>query len=196
MDELATLSKTEINSLKSIFSKINVKVRHPYGRKAITTPRRASFYGSTNNLEFLTDSTGSVRWLCFELTDKINWDYKNDFNIDDIWRQAYSLYLNGFDFELTPTEIKENEERNREFYVRTTEHELIDKYFSPGNSDNYTLFFTATDIQDYLSEAHPKLKFSSINIGKALKVLGFERVSKRTEHKTYPVKGYFLIKRE
>lgn len=40
MDELATQSKAEINSLKSFISKDKVNVRPPYGKKAITMPRR------------------------------------------------------------------------------------------------------------------------------------------------------------
>lgn len=44
-------------------------------------PKRASIWGSTNKAEFLTDVTGSVRWLCFRVRE-INWDYKKHFDID------------------------------------------------------------------------------------------------------------------
>ena len=64
---------------------------------------------STNKDEFLTDETGSVRWLCFELIGKMNFTYKDKININDIWRQAYSLYKSGFAYQLTPEEIEENE---------------------------------------------------------------------------------------
>jgi len=51
--------------------------------------------------EFLTDSTGSVRWLCFKI-HSINHDYNNyitgvqEVNIDDGWSQAYALYRAGY----------------------------------------------------------------------------------------------------
>lgn len=46
-DELAVLTKSDINSLKSLFSATNVKVRLPYARKAETQRRICSFLGST-----------------------------------------------------------------------------------------------------------------------------------------------------
>ena len=65
LDELATFSRIEINALKSILSKSFVKERHPFERKAKKLPRRASFIGSTNMTEFLSDPTGNVRWIPF-----------------------------------------------------------------------------------------------------------------------------------
>ena len=49
LDELATFSKVEINSLKSILSKSFIKERHPFERKAKKLSRRASFIGSTKH---------------------------------------------------------------------------------------------------------------------------------------------------
>ncbi|MBI5541378.1 MAG: toprim domain-containing protein, partial [Bacteroidia bacterium] len=121
MDELATLSRAEINSLKSMFSKETIKIRRPYDKSPTSASRRASFFGSTNKAEFLTDETGSVRWLCFELTGRINWDYKKDLSVDDIWRQAYTLYKQGFKYELTADEIKVNDEANQQYQITTPE---------------------------------------------------------------------------
>lgn len=190
MDELATLSRAEINTLKSMFSKETIKVRRPYDKTATSVPRRASFFGSTNKAEFLTDETGSVRWLCFELTDRINWDYKNDLNIDDIWRQAYSLYKSGFKYELTPDEIQANELANRQYQVTTPEIELIQKNYAPGTKEQHDAFFQATDFLNNLTEKYPTSRLNLNNIGKALKILGFERTTKRSDK--YPVKGYYL----
>jgi len=189
MDELATLSRAEINSLKSLFSKETIKARRPYDKNATSAPRRASFFGSTNKSEFLNDETGSVRWLCFELNGKINWNYKTDINIDDIWRQAYSLFKNGFAYELTPDEIKENEHINQAFQVNTVELELIQKHFEPGTDDDW--FLTSSDIKGKLNEIYPLEKTNINNIGKALKILGFIRISKRTGS-NFPVKGYYV----
>jgi len=61
------------------------------------------------------------------LTGKINWDYSKDINIDDVWRQAYSLYKSGFKYELTAEEIRENELANRQYQVTTVEMEWIQK---------------------------------------------------------------------
>jgi len=190
MDELATLSRAEINMLKSMFSKETIKIRRPYDKNATSAPRRASFFGSTNKAEFLSDETGSVRWLCFELTGRINWDYTRDIQIDDIWRQAYSLYKSGFKYELSFDEIRENELANQQYQVTTTEIELIQKNYTPGNKEKHDAFYQATDFLNYLTEKYPNTRMNSNNIGKALKILGFERISKRNDK--YPIKGYFI----
>lgn len=198
MDELATLSKAEINSLKSVLSKDVVKIRRPYDRTPSFAPRRASLFGSTNKTEFLNDETGNVRWLCFELKSKINWDYKKDLNIDDIWRQAYTLYLSGFNYELTPNEITENELANRNFMVRTLEMELIQKYYEVGSKDDSkSNFLTSSDIVENFKLLGITGATNVNNIGKALKVLGYKKESVRN-HKgnAYPIKGYYVINKE
>ena len=100
LDELSSLDKAEINALKSLFSRQAVKVRHPFGRRVKRSMRRASFIGSTNSMEFLNDETGSVRWLCFELLG-IDWAYRHEVNMDDVYAQAYALFKSDeFDYTL------------------------------------------------------------------------------------------------
>ena len=81
LDELSSLAKKEINTLKSYFSKDQINERLPYDRKNTILPRISSFIGSTNRDTFLDDETGSVRWLCFQITG-INWNYRQEINID------------------------------------------------------------------------------------------------------------------
>lgn len=189
LDELALFSKAQIDMVKSIFSQEMVKVRHPYERKAKSQPRISNFFGSTNQMEFLTDETGNVRWLCFEI-EQIDWSYTK-ISIGNVWSQAFTLYKNGFQYQLTVEDIEENEKMNKQFMVSTKEMELIMKYFYPATKEKHDLFATATDIIEYLqSKASITYHLSESKIGKALKVLGFERETKFNGR--YSVKGYFL----
>lgn len=191
LDELATLSKVEINHLKSVFSKVNVKIRRPYERRTVIVPRRASFFGSTNNGEFLTDYTGSVRWLCFEI-DEIDWSYNSEIEIDMIWSQAYFLWKSNFKYELSQDEIKENEIANKRFHVTTPEMEIIQKYIEPGVKGDDE-FMTASEVQEYISHFYTSnIKITHIGIGMALRKLGF--VQEQQYRKPYQVKGYFIKK--
>ncbi|WP_084220400.1 VapE domain-containing protein [Asinibacterium sp. OR53] len=192
LDELATLSKVEINALKSFISKDKISVRLPYAKRSTTQPRRANFIGSTNNDEFLVDETGNVRWQCFEVAGIINFAYMKDININDIWRQAYTLYKSGFQYQLTAEELKENEKANSKHLISSSEIELIDKYFQSA-SRNEGEFKTATDILDFLALRHPAIKLNDRKIGKAMKILGFEKISNYTAEKKHSVKGYFVI---
>ena len=192
LDELSTLSKFELNHLKSLFSKDSVRIRHPFARKSQTDPRRASFVGSTTEDTFLTDTTGSVRWLCFEIV-KITWDY-DKIPVDKAWSQAYVLYKSGFKFQLTPDELKENNTRNQKFQQIPIEYDYIQKYLLPGNELDGDIFQTPTEIRAYIvSKADYKADIRSTEkIGRILVQLGFKRVSKRIEGNEYPTWGYIV----
>ncbi len=183
MDELAALSKKEINQLKSLFSKDQINDRLPYDSKNSIIPRVASFIGSTNMSTFLHDETGSVRWLCFVIED-IDWSYKSDFDIDKLWSQAFALSDNtSFVAELTRDDIVKNELRNDKFQFLTSERESLLKFIensSPNNGD----FRTATEITTYLN-SHTGLKLNKINIGKALKACNYVRVKLKDQYGYY-----------
>jgi len=191
LDELASLSKYEINQLKSSFSKDKVKIRRPFEKKATTSPRRASFIGSTNKAEFLTDETGSVRWLCFEIIE-IDWDYKTKINIDSVWAQAYFLYKENFKYNLSFDDIKTNDQANRKFQKQTPEMELISAKYEPATALNHDKFITPFELSNILhGENSTNYKFTSENVGKALVQLGFERAQKRING-SYPTSGYYI----
>jgi len=185
LDELSSMYKKEINSLKSMFSKDKVNARLPYDRKSSILNRICSFIGSTNLSEFLTDETGSVRWLCFEL-DSIEWRYKSDIDINDIWREAFTLHLEDFDCSLTRDEIEENEKRNQNYQQRSIEFEALQKLFSVPDLFDDGEFFTATDVVQLIS-THTALKVNRTMIGRAITALGFPKARESDRH------GYRMI---
>ncbi|MDR6561284.1 MULTISPECIES: VapE domain-containing protein [unclassified Arcicella] len=192
LDELSTLHKSEINALKSYFSKASINVRLPYDAKNSNIFRRASFIGSTNLAQFLTDETGSVRWLCFTI-NSIDWNYSKEININDVWRQAYHLYLSGFKHDLTTEEIQENELRNAQFQLISIEEELVLRYLSIPKETNQVgvEFLQATEITTYLQISSGISKINNIQIGKILNKY-FKREKKVKEGmQRY---GYLVIK--
>ena len=190
LDELATLSKVELNTLKSMFSKDYIKIRKPYDKKPTVASRRANFIGSTNKTEFLTDETGSVRWLCFEI-EGIKWAYQKDIDINKVWSQAYSLLKSGFKYQLNEDEVNENEKVNKDFQITTPEIELIQQNYSPGTKEQHEIFYTASNLQHNLMKKYENnVKLNINNIGKALKILGFEKSQKFNG--AYQIKGYYI----
>lgn len=193
LDELALMGRSDLNSLKAYFSKTMINERLPWGKNATVILRRCSFIGSTNQNEFLSDETGSVRWLCFEI-DSIDWGYKTSIDIDKVYAQAYYLFKSGsFNYNLSNEEIRENEKRNKEFQVLTLERELIEKYLRNGLLAKG--FLTATDIMQKINEAtNNQLKINHVQIGKALKMIGFNRIKQKgvygynLEDKEYRIK--------
>jgi hypothetical protein len=189
LDELSSLAKHEINSLKALFSKDIINERLPYDRKATIIHRVASFIGSTNMAEFLTDETGSVRWLCFEIK-AIDWSYKKHVDINKCWAQAIGMIKEGIPAEMDHKEIEENESRNSKFQQRSTEAELIPNFLLPAKEiDQDAVFMTASDVLIYLS-LFTTIKLNRIAIGRAMPACGFHRVKESVSDRY----GYFVKK--
>lgn len=128
LDELDNLSKKNMSALKEIITKPSIKLRRPYGTVAETMPRRASFMGSINNLEFLTDLTGNRRFLCFHVLDINN---NHGVNLKHVYCQALSLFKSGFQYWMDASDIKEIEQYNSEFKSVPLEQEILERYYEP-----------------------------------------------------------------
>lgn len=189
IEEMDVFGRKDVNSIKSLISQKYVNERLPYGSKSELMHRICSFVGSTNRLEFLTDDTGSVRWITFDVMGQINWDYSKEFNVDDFWAEAYHIYTNKPDYnsDLTLAEIDENEKRNERYTVQTPEQEFILRFYE--HSDNIEDFRTATDI---LRELEPlRQRLSNVKIGSILTKYKYQRV----KHPKKQVYGYLAKKK-
>lgn len=186
LDELSILAKADINSLKAFISKTHINERLPYARKAEYLERICSFVGSTNKTDFLTDESGSVRWIIFEVTEKINFNYSLEIDIDKVWAQAYfnAYKREGFNPELTLADISENEKRNERFTQMTLEQEMVNKFYEP--SDNLEEFMTATEVMMDLSTQG--IRLNHLRIGRALSSFKFPRV----KHPQRQIYGYLI----
>jgi hypothetical protein len=63
LGELAGLSKAETNTIKQFVTRRVDRLRTPYGRVIEDFPRKTLFMASTNDNEYLKDTTGNRRWL-------------------------------------------------------------------------------------------------------------------------------------
>ena len=189
IDELSVMSKTDVNILKAFISKNTVNARLPYDRKSSLMYRTSSFCGSTNRSDFLTDETGSVRWIIFEVLE-IDFGYSKEININQVWAQAYhnAFERKNYNPELTAEDLVENEKRNEKFKQITLEQEILISHFE--KSENKNDFLTATEIMLAMSNALG-VRMNNVKIGKALTALNFERI----KHSKKQVYGY-LIKRK
>jgi predicted P-loop ATPase len=189
LEELASLSNIDVNRLKSVISTATIKERKAYAKDAVEQPRRSNFFGSTNKTEFLTD-TENTRWLCFNLLS-INWGYKKNLNINDVWTQAFALYNDpDFNDQLTASEAVYRDSKNKDYEINDLEKELIKRHFEICKSHEGH-FYSNADILDTLQIDGGK-KLESRFIGKNMVQLGFERGVKKMNGHT--VRGYFCKK--
>jgi hypothetical protein len=186
LDELENLNRSEIGSLKEIITKTQIRMRKAYGHNNETMPRRASFAGSVNTAQFLNDSTGSRRFLCFELEGI---KYQHDVDINMAFSQALFLFKSGFRFWFDQEEIKSITENNEQYQLHSPEEELLLTWFEPCPKEEATLFLNASQIAAKLSDRTKlNLNDGTINkLGKALKKHNFIKISKKTGY-VYAVK--------
>jgi len=176
MDELENMNRSEIGAFKEIITKSAIRMRRAYGHHIEAFTRRASFMGSVNSSQFLTDSTGSRRFLCFEIL-AINYQHSVDIRL--VYSQAYDLFQQGFKFYFDKREIDDITQSNEQFQINTAEEELLLTYFQKIRLSEATNFLSAAQILNRITErAHVSISTSPgavIRLGKALKKFGFEK---------------------
>ena len=176
MDELENMNRTEIGAFKEIITKSAIRMRRAYGHHIEAFTRRASFMGSVNSSQFLTDSTGSRRFLCFEI---LCINYQHSVDLQMVYAQAYDLFQQGFKFYFDKDEINAISESNEQFQVNTVEEELLLTYFEKVALSEATVFLSASQILNRITErTHVNIATSPgavIRLGKALKKYSFEK---------------------
>ncbi|MES2851936.1 MAG: VapE domain-containing protein [Bacteroidota bacterium] len=177
LDELENLNRSEIGSLKEIITKTQIRMRRAYGHNNETMPRRASFAGSVNTAQFLNDSTGSRRFLCFEL-EGIQYQHKVDINM--AFSQALFLFKSDFRHWFDQEEIKSITLNNEQYQLHSPEEELLLTWFEPCEREKANSFLNASQIAAKLAEkAKINITDGTINkLGKALKKHNFIRLKK------------------
>jgi len=179
-DQLKALNKRDENELKNLITCPMVKYRMPYDKYVEEHPHLASFVASVNGNDFLTDPTGSRRFLPFEVLS-IDINRAKAISMDAVYTEAKALLNVGFRYWFDDDEIVKLYKESEEFQVQTAEMELLLRCFEKPTEDNPNCtYMTTTEIITYLGyyTHHP---LSLKHMGEALKRVGFEKVSKRRE---------------
>lgn len=196
MDELENMNRKDIGALKYLMTLGAIRLRRPYGHNQETLIRRSSFVGSVNTTEFLTDTTGSRRFLCFEVFIV---EYQHQVSIDQVYAQAYALFREGFQFFFDQSEIKQIQKHNEKYQFRYPEEELLLTHYRKPVEEESSLLLTASQIGTKLSiTGGIRIDAGSVmKIGKALAKHGFDHY-KRTGSKVYAVieKDFSVVDRE
>lgn len=98
--ELSAMRKAESESIKQFLSKQNDMFRASYGKRWEDHQRECAFFGTTNDAEFIRDSTGGRRFWPV-MTDELSRKYPNlweDFTEEirgQVWAEAKARYKAG-----------------------------------------------------------------------------------------------------
>ena len=173
-EELDVMRPSDVNTMKSVVTMPSVDERKPYGHYTEHMPHVASFCGTGNNVQFLSDETGNRRWLPF-IVESITSPRETPFDYEGIYAQAYALYRQGFRYYFTKAEEDVLKEHNRTFETPHPEQEAISKHFRlPGDNERGE-FYTATDILLAVGSS-PALRLNIGKVGSAMEALGFVKL--------------------
>ena len=186
-EELDTMRPAELNQLKAAVTMPSIDERAAYAHYHEHRKHIASFCGTGNNAQFLSDPTGNRRWLPFEVESIVS-PRDHPFHYEGIYAQALALYRSGFQYWFTKEEIQELNHHNRQFETPHLERELVSLYFRvPMESENGMFMTSARAIQIIGTGISQKL--SPTRVGLAFNELGFQRV------RYHGIRGYLVIQR-
>ncbi|SBW01621.1 conserved hypothetical protein [uncultured Dysgonomonas sp.] len=137
-DQLRALNKRDENELKNLITTPAVKYRRPYDTYIEEYSHLASFMASVNGNDFLTDPTGSRRFLPFEVI-RIDIDKALSINMDHVFSEIMYLYRQGVRYWFDDKEIEELHRLSSGFHVQTVEYEMLMQGFEkPDDTDSET----------------------------------------------------------
>lgn len=190
-NQLKALNKRDENELKNLITTPAVKYRRPYDVYIEEYSHLASFMASVNGNDFLTDPTGSRRFLPFEVI-AIDISLAQAINMDEVYSETMSLLESGFRYWFNDTEIEELHRQSSAFHVQTIEYEMLLQGFEqPTDSLATDCFMTTVQVMSYI-KGYTMLNLSEKRMGEALRKAGFERRSKRVGGN--PIYGWLIKK--
>ena len=175
IDEFDRYSDSRQPLMKYIISKGEVTAMKAYRSTFSTERRYASFIATTNCRHPLTDPTGSRRFVCAEVTGRI--DFTSPVDYAQLYAQLVYEIRNGAPRYLDEAATQRLMAANRP-YVRLTDlDDILQTMFRRPSDPTSAQELTATEITAAVRHEYPKLPSSKVTaktIGRALVSLGFE----------------------
>ena len=188
MDEFDRYSVRSMATLKNLMQLKKLNFRKSHRSYYSQLPRIASFIGTSNQKELLTDTTGSRRFLCVEVKGKIDCT-RPDY--DQLYAQLKAELLAGERYWFTSEEEQDIQQNNKMFYKHSPEEDVFFRCFRLPEEGEEGVLLSPTEIFCRLQKRFPAA-FRGSNasrMGKVLTALGVERIRTKygTSYRVIPV---------
>ncbi len=175
IQELAAVRAASIEKTKAFITETYDQLRPPYGRHFIKRGRRCVFGVTTNDGEYVQDSTGARRFwpVRVGVSGHINIDALRS-DRDALWAEARDAYLNGEQWWIKASEGGVAESLRDEQHARQSSDPwegVVQMYV-----DNHRDYVSTSELLRALAiEPGKQSPGDSVRIGKILAALGWER---------------------
>ena len=161
IDEFDQINANQQGFLKHLLQKPVANLRKPYGSTIQEMRRYASFIGTSNLKDLLTDPSGSRRFICIEVTGPIQTNVT--INYHQLYAQAMHDIMKGERYWLDDTDEAIVKEYNREFERVDPLEELFLCHFRGAEESEEGEWLTAMQIfNDLQQKTRDKLAINRI----------------------------------
>ena len=185
LDEIDALKSEAMSRLKWAVTTKAADTRKPYAHNSERRIHIASYCGTSNNLQFIDDDSGTRRWLTFEV-ESIRSPLEYPIHHEEIFAQAYRLYLNGFRYWFEGKETDIVQLHNKRFEVPKPEQDLVGKYYRAPAKGEGCVFVSSTEIMQTIGGLLIN-RLTPNKLGRVMKNMGFVSVRSRGE------RGYNVV---
>ena len=171
IDEFDQINVSQQGFLKHLLQKPVANLRKPYGNTIREMRRYASFIGTSNQKDLLTDPSGSRRFICIEVTAPINTNVT--INYEQLYAQAMDAIYKGERYWLNEEDERILKQTNREFEQTSPLEQLFHCYLRPAEEGETSEWMTSMQILNYLqTKTRDKLAINKVaTFGRALQKL-------------------------
>ena len=186
LEEIVSMTDEEVDQIKAAVSLPQVVERAAYARNKEVRPHLASFCGTGNHLNFLTDITGNRRWLPFEVENILS-PYDHPLDYTGLYSQVMHLWQSGFPYWFNQEEIRSLAKHISHFEAPNMEEDQIRKHFRvPAPGEAYEVYSVA-DVLSVIN-LEQKVVLSPTKVGMLLNKLGYKKV------RTKKARGYMMYR--
>ena len=184
IEEIDAFKDRDNAELKSLSTKITLKIRRPYDKFVMAKHRLAALCATGNQERFLTDETGNRRWLCFRVSSVDN-PRKWEFDYEQLYAQLRDEYYDGFPYWFGKSEEARMKRQNEYFRIISDEEQLIRSRFRKPRPGEPFKFLSSATIAQMISYGNRNI--TSRRVSLVMKAIGYrsERNSKGCFYRLY-----------
>ena len=152
IDEFDKLSAKKTPLLKNLMQMQDPNIRKPYKRSSEPLERIASFIGTSNRRDLLSDHTGSRRFICIEVENYID---TRDIDMNQVYAQLKQELLEGERYWFTKEEEVAIQKHNLRYYKANPVEDIFHATFRMAKAgEEGARLLTAAEIYTEMRRVH------------------------------------------
>ena len=176
IDEFANMRGSQQGKLKHTLSRQKVNGRPIFGKTQEDRRRYASFLATTNDEQPLCDPTGSRRFICLRVPDKMMIDNLSPIDYDQLYAQVmHEIVVSQTPYWFTNAEEERIQLMNQPYMKEESLENMLSIFYKVPSGEEKGEWLSLGQVIESMQGTYPKLKndqSTRIKIGLALRQMG------------------------